>query len=147
MLDGTDVVYVLRVHTHKIMRTSLGVGSRLPAYCTALGRVLLAGLDEAGLRQRLQASRVQQNTSHTITGIDELVACIADVRQQGWSLVNQELEEGLISVAAPIRNRSGRVVAAINISGQVNRTDVQAMQQRYLPALLVRAQSISARMG
>ena len=147
VLEGTDVVYVLRVHTHKIMRTSLGVGSRLPAYCTALGRVLLAGLDEDQLRQRLKDSGVQRNTEHTVTDTDELVACIGQVRQQGWSLVNQELEEGLISVAAPILNRGGRVVAAINISGQVNRTDVQAMQERYLPALLQRARSISARMA
>ena len=147
VLEGTDVVYVLRVHTHKIMRTSLGVGSRLPAYCTALGRVLLAGLNEADLRQRLLASGVQRNTEHTVTDIDELVDRIGRVRQQGWSLVNQELEEGLISVAAPILNRSGKVIAAINISGQVNRTDVQAMQQRYLPALLQRARSISARIG
>ena len=147
VLEGTDVVYVLRVHTHKIMRTSLGVGSRLPAYCTALGRVLLAGLGEADLRQRLMESGVQRHTVHTVTDIDELVVRMGEVRQQGWSLVNQELEEGLISVAAPILNRSGRVVAAINISGQVNRTDVQAMQQRYLPALLQRARNISGRMG
>ena len=147
VLEGSDVVYVLRVHTHKIMRTSLGVGSRLPAYCTALGRVLLAGLDEADLRQRLQASKVQKNTEHTETDIDQLLARIGQVRKQGWSLVNQELEEGLISVAAPIVGRSGRVVAAINISGQVNRTDVQAMEQRFLPALLLRARAISARMA
>ncbi len=147
VLEGTDVVYVLRVHTHKIMRTSLGVGSRLPAYCTALGRVLLAGLDDADLRQRLQDSKVLKNTEHTETDIDQLVARIGQVRRQGWSLVNQELEEGLISVAAPIVGRSGRVVAAINISGQVNRTDVQAMEQRFLPALLLRARAISARMA
>jgi IclR family pca regulon transcriptional regulator len=108
---------------------------------------LLAGLNEADLRQRLLASGVQRNTEHTVTDIDELVDRIGQVRQQGWSLVNQELEEGLISVAAPILNRSGKVIAAINISGQVNRTDVQAMQQRYLPALLQRARSISARIG
>jgi len=146
VLEGTDVVYVLRVHTHKIMRTSLGVGSRLPAYCTALGRVLLAGLDEADLRQRLRDSGVQRNTEHTVTDIEELVERIGQVREQGWSLVNQELEEGLISVAAPILNRNGKVMAAINISGQVNRTDVQAIQERYLPALLQRSRSISARM-
>ncbi len=147
VLEGMDVVYVLRVHTHKIMRTSLGVGSRLPAYCTALGRVLLAGLDEAELRQRLLDSGIQRHTDHTVTDIEELVARIGQVRKQGWSLVNQELEEGLISVAAPIVNRSSKVVAAINISGQVNRTDVDAMKQRFLPALLLRASAISTRMA
>ena len=119
----------------------------MPAYCTALGRVLLAGLNEADLRQRLLASGVQRNTEHTVTDIDELVDRIGRVRQQGWSLVDQELEEGLISVAAPIVGRSGRVLAAINISGQVNRTGVQAVKERFLPALLQRARTISARMA
>src|SRR5574343_408915 len=142
VLDGTDVVYVLRVHTHKIMRTSLGVGSRVPAYCTALGRVLLAGLERDELHRRLQASVLQKRTENTLTDLDQLMDCFVQVRQQGWSLVDKELEEGLISVAAPIVGRSGRVLAAINISGQVNRTGVQAVKERFLPALLQRARTI-----
>ncbi|MCJ0762090.1 IclR family transcriptional regulator [Variovorax terrae] len=143
VLDGTDIVYVLRVPTHKIMSISLGVGSRLPAYCTSMGRVLLAALPESELRERLAASRPAPLTRHTVTDADALLARIAQARRQGWCLVNQELEEGLISMAAPITGRGGRVVAALNISGQANRTSAKAMQEGMLPALLQAAQAIS----
>jgi IclR family pca regulon transcriptional regulator len=143
VLDASDIVYVLRVPTHKIMRINIGVGSRLPAYCTSLGRVLLAGLPDDEVRQRLEASAITANTRHTVTDIDTLLSRIAQARRQGWCLVNQELEEGLISVAAPVRDRSGRMVAALNISGQANRTSAKVMQETMLPALLDAAQKIS----
>jgi IclR family pca regulon transcriptional regulator len=142
-LDGTDIVYVLRVPTHKIMSISLGVGSRLPAYCTSMGRVLLADLPEDEAARILKASRPAPLTRHTVTEIDTLLARVAQARRQGWCLVNQELEEGLISMAAPITNRAGRTVAALNISGQANRTSAKAMQETMLPALLEAAQAIS----
>lgn len=142
-LDGTDIVYVLRVPTHKIMSISLGVGSRLPAYCTSMGRVLLADLPEDETVRILKASRPAPLTRHTVTEIDALLGRIAQARRQGWCLVNQELEEGLISMAAPITNRAGRTVAALNISGQANRTSAKAMQETMLPALLEAAQAIS----
>src|SRR5574343_1048347 len=141
VLEGTDIVYVLRVPTHKIMRNTLGVGSRLPAYCTSLGRVLLADLDDAELLRRLQASPRQALTRFTVTEPQALLTRIQQVRRQGWCLVNQELEEGLISLAAPIVNRAGRTIAAINISGQANRTNARAAQERLLPALLASARS------
>ncbi len=143
VLDGTDIVYVLRVSTHKIMSISLGVGSRLPAYCTSMGRMLLAGLPEADLMQCLQASDRIARTKHTVTEVKELATRIAQVRKQGWSLVNQELEEGLVSMAAPITNRAGQTVAALNISGQANRTSAKTMQETMLPPLLAAAQAIS----
>ncbi|MGE3348342.1 MAG: IclR family transcriptional regulator [Ramlibacter sp.] len=143
VLDATDIVYVLRVPTHKIMSITLGVGSRLPAYCTSMGRVLLADLPEDELVKRLNASERSQRTRHTLTDIDALVARVAQVRRQGWCIVNQELEEGLISVAVPITNRAGRTVAALNISGQANRTNVKTAQEQLLPALLASAQTIS----
>jgi IclR family pca regulon transcriptional regulator len=146
VLDGTDIVYVLRVPTHKIMRNTLGVGSRLPAYCTSLGRVLLADLADAELLTRLQASDLQPLTRHTVTALDAVLAKIQQVRQQGWCLVDQELEEGLISLAAPITNRAGRTIAAINISGQANRTDAKEAQDKLLPALLESARIISQRL-
>jgi IclR family transcriptional regulator, pca regulon regulatory protein len=142
-LDGTDIVYVLRVSTHKIMSISLGVGSRLPAYCTSMGRVLLADLPEEDMRGILKASKPQALTKNTVTDIDTLASRIAQARRQGWCLVNQELEEGLISMAAPITNRAGRTVAALNISGQANRTSAKAMQETMLPALLAAAEAIS----
>ncbi|MES2511968.1 MAG: IclR family transcriptional regulator C-terminal domain-containing protein [Pseudomonadota bacterium] len=143
VLDGTDIVYVMRIPTHKIMSISLGVGSRLPAYCTSLGRVLLAALPESELHERLQASGVSSRTRYTVTDMKDLTARITQVRKQGWSLVNQELEEGLISMSAPITNRAGQVVAGLNISGQANRTNAKTMQETMLPQLLSSAESIS----
>ncbi|HEY9224557.1 MAG TPA: IclR family transcriptional regulator C-terminal domain-containing protein [Variovorax sp.] len=143
VLDGTDIVYVLRVQTHKIMRINLAVGTRLPAYCTSLGRMLLADLDDATVRARLEASERTALTRYTVTDVDTLVAKVAQARRQGWCLMNQELEEGLISIAAPVTDRSGRTVAALNISGQANRTSAKVMQETMLPALRAAAAEIS----
>jgi IclR family pca regulon transcriptional regulator len=142
-LDGTDIVYVLRVPTHKIMSISLGVGSRLPAYCTSMGRMLLSALPEAEAMRCLQSSELTARTKYTVTDVKEVLAKVAQARKQGWSLVNQELEEGLVSMAAPITNRGGQTVAALNISGQANRTSAKAMQETMLPQLLEAAQRIS----
>jgi IclR family pca regulon transcriptional regulator len=143
VLDATDIVYVMRVPTHKIMRISLGVGSRLPAYCTSLGRLLLADLDDEEVRARLEASEPEALTRHTLTDIDALLAKVVQARRQGWCLVNQELEEGLTSIAAPIVDRAGRTIAALNISGQTNRTSAKVMQDTMLPPLLAAAKEIS----
>lgn len=146
VLDGLDVLYVARVHTHKIMSTNLSVGSRLPALWTSIGRVLLAGLPQQQLHDLLATSPRKAReafTSSTLLDDAQLLDAIAQVRSQGWALVNQELEEGLISVAAPIKNARGEVVAAINVSGQANRTNAQAMQARIVPHLLEAAQRIS----
>lgn len=147
VLDGTDIVYVLRVPTQKIMSINLSVGSRLPAYCTSMGRVLLAGLPEDELTQRLVQSKPAPRTPSTQVGIEALVACIAQVRRQGWSLVDQELEEGLISMAAPIRDRNGSILAALNISGQANRTSARVMHDTMLKPLLAAASSVSHMLG
>jgi len=143
VLDGLDVVYVLRVHTHKIMSTNLAVGSRLPAFWTSMGRVLLAALPEDALHDRLARLPRQSFTRHTVLDDETLLARIEQARAQGWCLVDQELEEGLISVAAPLKNRSGAVVAALNISGQANRTSTEMLREQLLPELLQTAQTIS----
>ncbi len=143
VLDGTDIVYVLRVSTHKIMSITLGVGSRLPAYCTSMGRVLLAALPDEEAMACLKASQPEALTRHTVTDLDALRQKLAQTRKQGWCLVNQELEEGLVSMAAPIYDRAGRTVAALNISGQANRTSARAMQDSMLQPLLNAAQTIS----
>ena len=146
VLEGTDIVYVLRVSTRKIMRNSLGVGSRLPAYCTSIGRMLLSGLPDDEVRALLQASVLEARTRHTLTDVDALLARVQQARRQGWCMVNQELEEGLVSMAAPIVNRAGRIVAAINISGQANRTPPRQMQEAMLAPLREAAQEISRRL-
>ena len=147
VLDGTDIVYVLRVPTHKIMSISLGVGSRLPAYCTSMGRMLLSALTPEAMMKVLQTSERTVRTRYTVTDVDELAVKIAQVRQQGWALVDQELEEGLVSMACPVTDRAGQTIAAINISGQANRTSAKVMQETMLPLLLTAAQSISTRLA
>lgn len=147
VLEGTDIVYVLRVSTRKIMRNALGVGSRLPAYCTSLGRMLLAGLPDQEVIALLQASTLEPRTRYTLTEVDALLAKVQQARRQGWCLVNQELEEGLVSIAAPVLNRAGRTIAALNISGQVNRTPPRQVQETMLPALRAAAAEVSRRLG
>jgi len=105
--------------------------------------VLLAGLPDDEVLSRLQTSERQALTRHTLTDVNELLAKVQATRKQGWSLVNQELEEGLVSLAAPVTNREGRTVAALNISGQANRTSAKIMQDSMLPALLAAAKTVS----
>ncbi len=143
VLDGADIVYVLRVPTHKIMSITLGVGSRLPAYCTSMGRMLLSALPQAELMRILETSERTARTRFTVTEVTELAAKIAQVRKQGWSQVDQELEEGLVSMAVPVIDRAGQTVAALNISGQANRTSAKVMQETMLQPLLAAAQTIS----
>jgi len=143
VLDGADIVYVLRVPTHKIMSINLGIGSRLPAYCTSMGRVLLAGLPADVSRQRVSAAPRQALTARTLTDPDELERAVDTVRAQGWCLVDQELEEGLVSLAAPIVDRGGRTIAALNISGQANRTPPALLREQFLPRLRDAARQVS----
>ena len=143
VLDGADIVYVLRVPTHKIMSINLGIGSRLPAFCTSMGRTLLAELDEAALDTLLTRHPPVSHTAHTITDVARLKIELATVRRQGWCLVDQELEEGLVSLSAPIRDRAGRAIAAMNISGQVARTPAPHMLREFLPRLSAAAGQIS----
>lgn len=143
VLDGDEIVYVLRVPAHKIMSINLGVGSRLPAYSTSLGRVLLAGLPDDVVRQRLAAASLPAHTPHTVVDPQRLYEIIQQVRIQGWCLVSEELEPGLVSMAAPIIDRSGRVVAAVNISGQVNNPTPAHLLEHCLPMLLAAAAKIN----
>ncbi len=136
VLEGNDVVYVARVPTKRIMSVSLHLGARLPAFATSMGRVLLAALSDAEARAILKSSHRAAFTGSTVTGIDALMAIVRDTRAQGYALVNQELEQGLCSVAVPLVNSSGRVLAALNVSGHSSRTTPEEMVEKYLPALL-----------
>ncbi|MBL0419933.1 helix-turn-helix domain-containing protein [Ramlibacter sp. AW1] len=147
VLEGTDIVYVLRVPTRKIMSIGLGVGSRLPAYCTSMGRMLLAGLPDEDVARLLASTDLRACTRHTITDAAALLARVRQARRQGWCLVNQELEEGLVSMAAPVVNGAGQFVAALNISGQANRTTPRQMQELLLPPLLAAAAEVSRRVS
>jgi IclR family pca regulon transcriptional regulator len=142
VLDGTDVVYVARVPTRRIMHVSISVGTRFPAYATSMGRVLLAGLEPERLDAALAASDLRALTPETIHEEARLRAELDRVRGQGWALVDQELEAGLRSVAAPIRGRDGAVVAAINVSANATRTPLEDIRTTLLPALLATAEAI-----
>jgi IclR family pca regulon transcriptional regulator len=143
VLDGADIVYVLRVPTHKIMSINLGIGSRLPATCTSMGRTLLAELDDASLDELLRRHPPVARTARTLTDPAALKAELARVRRQGWCIVDQELEEGLVSLSVPIRDRTGRAIAAMNVSGQATRTPAAHMVEHFLPRLRAAASQIS----
>jgi IclR family pca regulon transcriptional regulator len=144
VLDRGDVVYVARVPTSRIMTVAISVGTRFPAYATSMGRVLLAGLSDEDLSDYLSSVRIERLTSRTLSTVEALRSELARVRSQGWALVNQELEEGLRALAAPIRDRSGTVVAAVNVSAHASRRSLEAMKRELLPPLLTAAKRIEA---
>ncbi|WP_433057952.1 IclR family transcriptional regulator domain-containing protein [Dactylosporangium sp. CS-033363] len=145
VLDGADIVYVARVPTSRIMTVMISVGTRFPAYATSMGRVLLAGLPRADLESYLAAVKPEALTPHTVSTAAALRTEIDRARDQGWALVDQELEEGLRSVAAPIHDRAGRVIAALNLSTAASRRDAAAAVRRDLvPPLLAAAARIEA---
>ena len=136
VLDGHDIVYVARVPTSRIMTVAINVGTRFPAYATSMGRVLLAGLDEPALEEHLATLDLERFTDHTVASLDDLRARIAETRAHGYALVDQELEHGLRSIAAPVRNRHGKVVAAVNVSSHVSRVTRDRARKELLPPLL-----------
>lgn len=144
VLDGDDIVYVGRVPTSRIMRVSINVGTRFPAHATSMGRVLLAALPDAELDAYLARAELQPLTPRTITDAGDLRAELEHIREQGWALVDQELEEGLRSVAAPIRGRDGQVVAAVNVSAHASRASADAVKNSLLPPLLATAERIES---
>jgi IclR family transcriptional regulator, pca regulon regulatory protein len=144
VLDNGDIVYVVRVPTSRIMTVAISVGTRFPAYATSMGRVLLAGLPHAELEAYLRSLRLKRHTSRTVRSVAALRAELARVRSQGWALVDQELEEGLRSVAAPIRDRTGRTIAAVNVSAHASRTTIDSMRRIFLPPLRATAARIQA---
>lgn len=135
VLDGDEVVYVARVPTRRIMTVSISIGTRFPAYATSMGRVLLAFQPDDWLAGYLASVRPRAHTARTVTGRDELREVLAEVRAQGWALVDQELEEGLRSVAVPIRDGDGRIIAAANVSGHAVRHTLDELRDELLPQL------------
>jgi len=141
-LDGTSVVYVARVPAKRVMAISLSVGSRLPAYPTSMGRVLLAGLPPAELDEYFRQATLARLTPGTVTDPSRLRRILEEVRQQGFALVDQELEDGVRSIAAPVRGRDGRALAAVNVSGHAGRVTLEQLREEFLPHLLHAAKLI-----
>jgi IclR family transcriptional regulator, pca regulon regulatory protein len=135
VLDGDDVVYVARVPTGRVMTASTTVGTRFPAHLTSAGRVILAGLPDAEIDDRPARADLRPHTSRTLVSADALRAELHRVRRQGYALVDQELEDGLRSVAAPVRDRDGEVVAGVNIAVHAGRDSVESVRRDLLPHL------------
>jgi IclR family pca regulon transcriptional regulator len=144
VLDADEVIYVARVPTKRIMTVAISVGTRFPAHATSMGRVLLAARSDEWLAGYLASARLRPLTARTVTDPDRLLAELRTVRVQGWSLVDQELEEGLRSVAVPLVDGSGQVIAAVNISAQAQRWTPESITSELLPPLLKAAAAIGA---
>jgi IclR family transcriptional regulator, pca regulon regulatory protein len=142
VLDDLDIVYVARVPTQRIMTITIAVGTRLPAYATSMGRVLFAGLDQDALEERLERIEVERLTPTTVPDLEILRQRIDDVHDAGWAAVDQELEQGVRSAAVPIRDATGAVVAALNVSVHATRMTMQALRRDVVPKLLRTAEAI-----
>ena len=141
-LDGLDIVYVARANVTRIMAIDLGVGSRLPAFCTSMGRVLLANLPPDELESFLARIQFTRYTERTIVTVDKLRPILRLALRNGYSIVDQELELGLRSMAVPIQNPGGKVVAAVNVGAHAPRVSNQDMLNKFLPHLRVAAQEL-----
>lgn len=147
VLDGDEIVYIARVPTKRIMTVVIAVGTRFPAHATSMGRVLLAALPSAELDAYLDRVVLTPLTTRTITSRDELRAAIVRSRELGYALIDQELEDGLRAVAAPLHNPDGSIAGAINVSAHALRTSMQQLEEEYLPTLLQAAAHIHQDLG
>jgi IclR family transcriptional regulator, pca regulon regulatory protein len=142
MLDGGQIVYVARAAASRILAAGLSVGSRLPAYCTSMGRVLLAALPDDKLGTYLRTLAPKAYTPKTMTRVAQLRKAILQVRKDGYAIVDEELEAGLRSIAVPVSTRSGQVLAAINVGTHVSRIDRATLIHSCLPVLQAGARAL-----
>ncbi|WP_372617956.1 IclR family transcriptional regulator C-terminal domain-containing protein [Falsiroseomonas sp.] len=145
VLDGADVLYVLHIPSARhLINVDLRVGSRTPAYCTSVGRVLLAGLTPAAAERVLASARPEPRTPKTVTAKGRLLEAVEQARRQGWCIVDEELELGLRSLSVPLRGRGGVTVGAINICGPTSRVSLEELRTSFLGELLEAAARIQA---
>ncbi|MCC2613651.1 IclR family transcriptional regulator [Neorhizobium sp. Rsf11] len=142
VLDGTEVVYIARASQKRVMSINLMPGSRLPAYCASMGRVLLAALPEEEARALLRQTALKAFTPRTKTDPARLMEELIRVRAQGFAVIDQELELGLCSIAVPLENDRGRVVAALNIGAPAASVPAEQMAERYLEPLKAVARAL-----
>ncbi len=144
VLDGTEVVYVLRIPSARPLHIGVSAGSRLPAHVSSMGRVLLAALPLPALEDYFRTAPLRRFTKFTVTDPAVLRARLADVRAQGWAYVKGEIEEGVSGVSVPLADRTGRVIAALNVSTNAERASMQEVRRTIVPALQAAAIKISA---
>ncbi|MGK6314725.1 IclR family transcriptional regulator [Neorhizobium sp. DT-125] len=142
VLDGTEIVYIARASQKRVMSINLMPGSRLPAYCASMGRVLLAALPEEEARELLGKTVLKAFTPNTKTNPAELMQELARIRSEGFAVIDQELELGLCSIAVPLTNDRGRVIAALNIGAPAAQVSAGEMAERYLQPLKTVAKSL-----
>ena len=142
VLDGEEIVYVVRVPTKRIMTAAINVGTRFPAYATSMGRVLLAHLPDDQLDDYLSSTSLEPITKRTVTDPGRLREILRAGRAQGFVMTDQELEEGLRSAAVPIRDANGTVVAAMNVSTHASRVNMEELRRNLLPQLIDTARLI-----
>ena len=147
VLDGHDVVYVARASTRRVMSLNLAIGTRLPAWATANGRVLLGGLGPVERASLLKQSGISRLTSFSLNTIEKVEAAIQQANLDGYSFVNQELELGLTAVAMPLFDKTGSMVASINIAGHADRNPACRMLNEHLPVLRETVQQLNAALG
>lgn len=135
VLDGTDILYVARASTRRVMSINLAPGARLPAYCTSMGRTLLAALPAAEVQDILARSDLQAFTEKTKADPSTITTELAVIAAQGFAVIDQELELGLCSIAVPLYNAGGKIVAAINIGAQSARAPTSKMIAQFLPLM------------
>ncbi len=146
VLEGSEIVYVGRTFVERVIPSQIVVGTRLPAYATSMGRVLLAALPEDERRALLARSPLQRLTPRTVVDVEALMNLLSDIGKQGFALVDEELSLGLRSVAVPVFNRSRKVVAALNISANVWRATTEEMVRTQLPLLRAAAEDLSRKL-
>jgi IclR family transcriptional regulator, pca regulon regulatory protein len=146
-LDGNDIVYVVRIPAKRSMSLTLSVGSRLPAYPTSMGRVLLAALPADALERYLEETVLEPLTSNTVTDVDQFRSILEAVRAHGYAVLDGEREVGVRSAAAPVHDHGGRVIAAINVSVNAARVSMQTLTEEMVPKLRDAADDLSARIG
>lgn len=144
VLDDGDIVHVARAHSERLMAVRIDLGWRIPAYATAMGRVLLAGLDESELDAYFRVYERPQRNTKTATDERSLRTILAEVRRNGYAIVDQELEQGIRSVAVPIRDARGAVIAAANVSAHTSRVTVAQLRQKFLTQLTATAAAIES---
>ncbi len=135
VLDGEEIIYICRAAANRIMSVNLSVGVKLPAYSSSMGKVLLSALGKSELQEYITNSLRPKLTSHTVVGAQELLEVLDKVREQGWAVNDEELEEGVRSVAVPVKDKDGKVIAAINVSAHASRVKVDALISEFLPQL------------
>jgi IclR family transcriptional regulator, pca regulon regulatory protein len=147
VLDSYDIVYVARVAARRIMSINLAVGSRLPAHATSMGKILLAHLSPEGLDAYFQDAPLQRLTKRTICDEASLRAALKEVKSRGWAINDQDCEDGIRTLAAPLFDRSNKVVAAINISAHAARVSMKELKRDHLPVVLDAARQVSRTLG